>query len=62
MPVKFWHTNLRFWFFLSYLITTVPSLLYMCTFVEQKYIYQSNFYERDDVLNFPTKLAEQIQS
>ena len=23
MPVKFWHTNLRFWFFLSYLITTV---------------------------------------
>ena len=24
MPVKFWHTSLRFWFFLSYLITTVP--------------------------------------
>ena len=23
MPVKFWHTSLRFWFFLSYLITTV---------------------------------------
>ena len=22
MPVKFWHTSLRFWFFLSYLITT----------------------------------------
>ena len=24
MPVKFGHTSLRFWFFLSYLITTVP--------------------------------------
>ena len=24
MPVKFWHTSLRFWFFLSYLITNVP--------------------------------------
>ena len=23
MPVKFWHTSLRFWFCLSYLITTV---------------------------------------
>ena len=23
MPVKFWHMSLRFWFFLSYLITTV---------------------------------------
>ena len=23
MPVKFWHTSLRFWFFLNYLITTV---------------------------------------
>ena len=23
MPVKFWHTSLRFWFFLSYLFTTV---------------------------------------
>ena len=26
MPVKFWHTSLRFWFFLSYLITTVPKI------------------------------------
>ena len=25
MPVKFWHTSLRFWFFLSYLITTVST-------------------------------------
>ena len=24
MPVKFWYTILRIWFFLSYLITTVP--------------------------------------
>ena len=24
MPVKFWQTIFRFWFFLSYLITTVP--------------------------------------
>ena len=23
MPVKFWQTSIRFWFFLSYLITTV---------------------------------------
>ena len=27
MPVKFWHTSLRFRFFLSYLITTVSSIL-----------------------------------
>ena len=27
MPVKFRHTSLRFWFFLSYLITTVPKLI-----------------------------------
>ena len=27
MPVKFWQTILRFWFFLSYLITTVPTEL-----------------------------------
>ena len=26
MPVKFLHTSLRFWFFLSYLITTVITI------------------------------------
>ena len=26
MPVKFWQTRFRFWFFLSYLITTVHEL------------------------------------
>ena len=26
MPVKFWHTIVRFWFFLSYLITTVERI------------------------------------
>ena len=29
MPVKFWHTSLRFWFFLSYLITTVNKSLHL---------------------------------
>ena len=29
MPVKFWPTIVRFWFFLSYLITTVPKRIKM---------------------------------
>ena len=28
MAVKFWQTIVRFWFFLSYLITTVPMYLF----------------------------------
>ena len=28
MPVKFWQTNVRFWFFLSYLITTVHKMFH----------------------------------
>ena len=30
MPVKFWHTSLRFWFLLSYLITTVSFSIMIC--------------------------------
>ena len=26
MPVKFWQTSIKFWFFLSYLITTVEQI------------------------------------
>ena len=34
MPVKFWHTSLRFWFFLSYLITIVHKVLYKNTYFD----------------------------
>ena len=38
MPVKFWHTSLRFWFFLSYLITTVKeSLQRKCHWYPKEY-------------------------
>ena len=32
MPVKFWQTISRFWFFLSYLITTVCTYLFILSF------------------------------
>ena len=36
MPVKFWHTNLRFWFLLSYLITTVCITNIVCILKPRK--------------------------
>ena len=47
MPVKFWQTIVRFWFFLSYLITTVrlkTKLLGICNFfivLQKVYLKQS---------------------
>ena len=34
MPIKFWQTIIRVWFFLSYLITTVALLILLCHLYE----------------------------
>ena len=51
MPVKFWHTSLRFWFFLSYLITTVwkDKLDYLKKKLHQ-IIFVFSFYEYQESL------------
>ena len=59
MPVKFWQTSLRFWLFLSYLITTVIENVYLVE--KQNKDNFENFFRRFVDLKFVKTCDEQYQ-